>query len=162
MNKCLNCQIETKNPKFCSSSCAATFNNSVYPKRSDIAKKELAVKLRMDCSYGYRTLAKEVGAHWTTIRNWVRDIPAPLAHNISSKRSRKLIIYDKTAIRKRLLQDRENKCEVCGIFLWNEKPIILEVHHIDGDKKNNSDKNLQLLCPNCHSQTDNYRNKSRK
>lgn len=30
---CLNCNTETKNPKFCTSSCAATHNNSVKPKR---------------------------------------------------------------------------------------------------------------------------------
>lgn len=27
----------------------------------------------------------------------------------------------------------------------------LHVHHIDGDATNNSEDNLQLLCPNCHS-----------
>lgn len=30
------------------------------------------------------------------------------------------------------------------------------MHHIDGNYKNNNLSNLQLLCPNCHSQTDNY------
>lgn len=32
----------------------------------------------------------------------------------------------------------------------------LHVHHIDGDATNNSEDNLQLLCPNCHSLTENY------
>lgn len=34
--------------------------------------------------------------------------------------------------------------------------IPLEVHHVDGDRLNNELSNLQLLCPNCHAQTDNY------
>jgi transposase len=34
--------------------------------------------------------------------------------------------------------------------------IPLEVHHVDGDRLNNELNNLQLLCPNCHAQTDNY------
>ena len=42
------------------------------------------------------------------------------------------------------------------------KPISLEVHHIDGNGKNNSLDNLQLLCPNCHSQTENYKGKNVK
>jgi 5-methylcytosine-specific restriction endonuclease McrA len=46
-----------------------------------------------------------------------------------------------------------NICSVCGISnLWNNKPIILDVHHIDGDRNNNSIENLQVICPNCHRQ----------
>ncbi len=50
----------------------------------------------------------------------------------------------------------ENRCAVCGIQQWNNKPIVLQLHHIDGNPSNNSLNNLQLLCPNCHSQTENY------
>lgn len=32
----------------------------------------------------------------------------------------------------------------------------MNVDHIDGDATNNSEDNLQLLCPNCHSLTENY------
>jgi len=32
--RCLNCNNITKNPKFCSRSCSATYNNHRYPKRS--------------------------------------------------------------------------------------------------------------------------------
>jgi len=31
--QCVQCQEETKNPKFCSRSCAATHNNKKFPKR---------------------------------------------------------------------------------------------------------------------------------
>jgi len=50
----------------------------------------------------------------------------------------------------------ETKCAICGIDIWNGKEISLQLHHIDGDKTNNLIENLQLLCPNCHSQTDNF------
>lgn len=51
---------------------------------------------------------------------------------------------------------KEYKCECCGLENWLGKPIVLQLHHIDGNKNNNKLENLQLLCPNCHSQTDNY------
>lgn len=51
---------------------------------------------------------------------------------------------------------KENKCEICGCNSWIGKPIACQLHHIDGDNTNNELSNLQILCPNCHSQTDNY------
>lgn len=57
---------------------------------------------------------------------------------------------------------RGKKCECCGLSEWQNKPLQLEVHHIDGNHHNNALDNLKLLCPNCHSQTDNFRNKTPK
>lgn len=51
---------------------------------------------------------------------------------------------------------KENKCEICGITEWQGKPIVCQLHHIDGNNQNNNLENLQILCPNCHSQTENY------
>ena len=51
---------------------------------------------------------------------------------------------------------KEHRCECCGINEWMGKPISLQLHHIDGNNKNNTIENLQILCPNCHSQTENY------
>lgn len=61
-------------------------------------------------------------------------------------------------LKNRLIKEgyKENKCEICGISEWNGKPIVCQLHHIDGDVTNNELSNLQILCPNCHSQTDNY------
>jgi len=42
----------------------------------------------------------------------------------------------------------DKKCEVCG---YEDHSEILEVHHIDEDKKNNKLSNLIILCPNCHA-----------
>lgn len=57
---------------------------------------------------------------------------------------------------------KENKCEICGISEWNGKPIICQLHHINGDNTDNRLENLQILCPNCHSQTENYCGNSTK
>ena len=58
-----------------------------------------------------------------------------------------------------LFKKYDNKCARCG---WSEinpftKNIPLEIEHIDGNYKNNSESNLILLCPNCHSLTATYK-----
>ena len=55
---------------------------------------------------------------------------------------------------------KEDKCEQCGISEWNNLPISLQLHHIDGNTNNNKLDNLMILCPNCHTQTDNYGSKN--
>ena len=35
-------------------------------------------------------------------------------------------------------------------------PLRFQVHHTNGDHNDNRIDNLQLLCPNCHTQTDTY------
>ena len=51
---------------------------------------------------------------------------------------------------------KENKCEICGITEWNGKPITFQLHHKNGNPKDDRLENLQILCPNCHSQTDTF------
>lgn len=64
-------------------------------------------------------------------------------------------------IKDTLIKERGYKCECCGIESWLNKPIILQLHHINGDSTLNIRSNLLLLCPNCHSQTDNWCNRNK-
>jgi hypothetical protein len=61
-------------------------------------------------------------------------------------------------IRKKLIEDgvKEARCENCKMTHWMDAPIALELHHVDGNHYNNVLENLQILCPNCHAQTENY------
>lgn len=74
--------------------------------------------------------------------------------------------YDKPqhtkTFKDKLIEERGHKCEKCNLSSWLNLPISLELHHIDGDKRNNTRENLELLCPNCHSYTDNYGSKNKK
>ena len=62
-------------------------------------------------------------------------------------------------LRRFLFEKYNSKCSICG---WGETnphtgTIPLEVEHIDGNYQNNSEDNLTLLCPNCHSLTSTYK-----
>lgn len=72
--------------------------------------------------------------------------------------------YQSFKLKLRLFKEglKENKCECCGISEWNGKPLNCELHHIDGNNANNNLDNLIILCPNCHSQTENFRSKNKK
>lgn len=51
----------------------------------------------------------------------------------------------------------EYKCSMCGnTGNWQNKPLSLQLHHINGNKKDNRLENLTFVCPNCHSQTDTF------
>lgn len=65
-------------------------------------------------------------------------------------------------LRKRLLKEgiKEYRCECCKRTEWLGKPIKLELHHVNGVKEDLRLFNLQILCPNCHAFTDNYRGKN--
>ena len=55
---------------------------------------------------------------------------------------------------------RENKdytCEKCGLNISDVYDrIYMHVHHINGNKLNNNDNNLQCLCYRCHSEVDEH------
>ena len=67
-------------------------------------------------------------------------------------------------LRERIIKNgiKEHKCEKCGRTEWEGEQIPLELHHINGDRLDNRIENLQLLCPNCHTLTDNYCGKKLK
>lgn len=58
-------------------------------------------------------------------------------------------------VRHYLLKEANYACTKCG---WDKRhPIdnrpLVQVHHIDGNARNNRPENLEVLCPNCHSMT---------
>lgn len=63
--------------------------------------------------------------------------------------------------REQVMADQDGKCLHCNLNSWLGKALKLELDHIDGQNKNNSRDNLRFLCPNCHSQTDTFRNLNR-
>ena len=77
-----------------------------------------------------------------------RYLPKLCEHSSLSSSNVKNLVYK--------LKLKENKCEKCGITEWMGGPLIMQLHHINGINNDHRLSNLQMLCPNCHSQTENY------
>ena len=95
------------------------------------------------------------------------------SHNLNKKLGPKRPIEDylnnkysilSHRLKERLLKEglKTHQCEKCSLSEWLGLKIPLELHHINGHSSDNSILNLMLLCPNCHSFTDNYRGKNIK
>jgi len=130
---------EKRRNKFCSKSCSATYNN----------KGVVRVTTENDecCAHCGKKKEKRHNkycdaCHSTNVYNRVEDVAAAKSPD---------------GVRAYLLRTRDLRCEMCQLELWNGIPITLEVHHVDGNSDNNEEESLQLLCPNCHSQTDNFK-----
>jgi predicted RNA-binding Zn-ribbon protein involved in translation (DUF1610 family) len=142
-----NRPAETKKKKFCNSSCSAKFNNFKRKKKyfckncgKNIIKKNAKNFCSQECWRFYITNEK--------ITKWI------FGEWDGSTKNGEL----SSIIRNYLLKENNYSCENCG---WNKihqktKTSPLGIHHIDGNYKNNKRENLQVLCPNCHSLTDNY------
>jgi len=65
---------------------------------------------------------------------------------------------NRSHLKRRLLDAglKENRCEECRLTEWMGRPLSMALHHRNGVGKDNRLENIRLLCPNCHSQTENF------
>lgn len=126
-------------------------------------------------SISYASLAEKMG-YSATGGSGIKSVKAALefhqidtSHFLGQGHNKNNFDYDrfkygntiKTAnMIKALIALRGRRCECCRNDMWNNQPIPLEVHHKDGDHLNNELANLELLCPNCHALTENWRGKN--
>lgn len=121
---------------------------------------------------------KEAGGNYQTLRNYFKTLNLDISHftgqasnkgkQLPLKRDIEDYLSNRCKIQSHKLKLRllreglfEPKCYCCNQTIWLGKPIPLELDHIDGNHQNNNLSNLQLLCPNCHAFTPNYRGKNK-
>lgn len=151
MKICPNCkEPHEKRGAFCCRSCAnsRTWTQEDRDKKSksatefygSITSDEKVARLRLANRASHTPCATaKRRATWAAKR-------AQVPWEQLSYRSRRLIV----------IEEQHFKCLECSIDEWNGKPIVLQIDHIDGDRKNNTRDNLRALCPNCHSQTEDW------
>lgn len=66
----------------------------------------------------------------------------------------------KHIIREGLIRNVCARCNNSGE--WLGSPLSLTLHHVNGDSSDNRIENLEILCPNCHAQTDSFAGKALK
>lgn len=158
-NNCNNSYLVLhSDPKrFCSKSCSAKYNNANRDiKRTGSGKMSKCINCQkttrnLHSKYCSNKCQAENGYH-NFIENWK-----------SGTENGVIGISTKTLsghIRRYMKEKHGTKCYRCG---WDQMhPITghipLEINHIDGNAENNKEENLELLCPNCHSLTPNFRN----
>ena len=61
-----------------------------------------------------------------------------------------------------ILKEQNNVCAICGSPpIWNGKPLVFVLDHIDGHASHNYRNNLRMICPNCDSQTDTFKSRNK-
>ena len=142
---CFYCMTPTKNAKFCSRSCSAKFNNKL--RRMIRFCKECEKEITSDKKTGFCSIScKSKYEKRIKIQKWLCNPEIIKSEHIPKW------------LREYLLEKCNYTCEECG---WNKinnhtGRIPLQIHHIDGNYMNYSNSNLKVLCPNCHSLTENY------
>lgn len=121
---------------------------------------------------------KPLGSNYKTVRKKIAEFEIDITHFTGQRWNKGKAKTEETSLipltdilkentnyrgydlRNRLVKKglKENKCEICG---YDQN---LELHHINGNHYDNRLENLQILCPNCHAKTYNYkgRNSNRK
>jgi hypothetical protein len=148
---CATCGNPTKNPRFCSITCAVTTTNKETPRRKK--KYKICVKCEQNLIPSSRTICDEC---LTLLFSKIDNMPIQdliYERNDSGK-------YNKIRSRARTVYkaEIEQGCEKCG---YNKHAEVCHIKAINSFDKNtlvkvvNDRTNIKILCPNCHWELDN-------
>ena len=155
MTNCSECGKFTENPKFCNKSCAATYNNKATPKR-----KRYDVAITNNCVVCKTQLNKR--------QQWSRQTTCSVECAGIARKQKTIMEFLvgkyvgreslPDTVRDFIIDGANNQCTEChwsGINKYTGKST-LQLHHLDGIAGNNTQDNIVVLCPNCHSLTNSF------
>jgi hypothetical protein len=151
ISNCLNCGkplVGDYRAKYCSHSCSAQKNNLYRVVEHSCAFCGNNFKSKGEGQKCCSQVCFQAYIKMQEIERWLRGTwdGCTAKNKELSKR-----------IRDFLLDNCNYKCEKCGwsgINMYSGN-TTLQIHHKDGDYQNNIKDNLEVLCPNCHSLTEN-------
>lgn len=163
---CENCEIKHDSSygsgRFCSSKCARGF--STKEKRQEINER-VSKKIKLGFLYltEEQIKARAEKAKQTAIRNgsYVARSIRMKQTAIERRRNKNFEDLSESARKEIILSEQDEKCNCCKLSEWMEKAIPFALHHKDGNKRNHLRENEEILCFNCHAQTDNFGFKGR-
>lgn len=150
LKACHQCGTETTNPRFCSSSCAAKYNNHVYPKRAKRNQPKFCKKCSKPIE-GRRVVCADCNPNlidWS--QRTIADIHRVAKYQVSSHiRERARRTYSKSGLPYTCRNCGYDKhVEICHIKAIKDYPVDTLVSAV------NDISNLVALCPNCHWELD--------
>lgn len=164
---CKHCGDKTKNPKFCSKSCAASHNNVEFPKRQKgyhYKKDSNGNNIKVFKVHTCKVCGVEVAhrrttcdEHNSTLVDWsnvtIGELRAKRSFQIHSRlRTLARLWYNKSNKSKRCMHCNYDKhyevCHIKPVNSFKSHELVTTVNSLD---------NLIALCPNCHWEFDNLR-----
>lgn len=133
--------------------------------KESFSEREVLRKLGYKPDGGYLNLRKIIksfdtshftGAGWLKGKTYYQKSNEELfvVNGSTNSHSIKLNLF------RRGLKDKQ--CEKCRRKKWLGNDLPLELNHINGNDRDNRLENLEILCPNCHYFTPNYKSKNKK